>query len=54
MKSAREVVGQVKSRVLRVYYLVLFLYHMRMYKRAVKNAEASSASRKMRGERDGS
>jgi len=31
--------SQLSSVPLRLYYLVLFYYHLRMYKKAVKEAE---------------
>jgi hypothetical protein len=31
--------SQLKSVPLRFYYLILFYYHMRMYKKAVNEAE---------------
>jgi hypothetical protein len=48
------VFGRTKAVFLRLYYLVLFSYHMTMYKRAVRNEEKSAHPEKDRGERDGS
>jgi len=47
------VFGTIRGAFLRLYYFVLFNYHMMMYKRAVRNEGKSVSSKKDRGEKSG-
>lgn len=48
MTVFRELFERVKGAFLRVYYLMLFSYHLTMYKRAVKDAQGGANSKKLR------
>ena len=54
MKNLSQAFGQIKAVLLKPYYLILFSYHMRMYKRAVRSEDKSVDPKKDGGERDGS
>lgn len=49
MTGPREMFRRLKSAFLRPYYLLLFYYHLGMYKREVKNAEGGMRSKRSRG-----
>jgi len=46
LTDLRESFRRLRVALLRPYYLVLFLYHLRMYKRAVRKAEGKGNSKK--------
>ena len=45
MTDLREKFRRLGVELLRPYYLLLFYYHLRMYKRAVKSAEGRTGKR---------
>jgi hypothetical protein len=49
-----EAFGTIRGAFLRLYYFVLFNYHMMMYKRAVRNEGKSVSSKKDGGGKGGS
>jgi len=50
LTDIREVLKRLRITLLRPYYLLLFYYHLRMYKKVVKNAEGDVNSKKIGGE----
>jgi len=43
----REIFRRLRVALLRPYYVLLFYYHLRMYKRAVRNAEGGADSKNL-------
>jgi hypothetical protein len=48
LTDLKENLRRLKVALLKPYYLILFYYHLRMYKRAVKNAEGKVNKRLQR------